>query len=328
MKALALFLGLFIAVSCASSYTDYDYQSSFAAWQQEHKRVYTVVDFVKRYLAFRKNMDMIKKHNDEGKHTFTLGLNSLSDLSNEEYRALLLFDIPTNTPASRDAPVFTGEGHMARAGSVDWRSSGAVQAVKNQGSCGSCWTFATAASIESITKIKTGVLPTLSEQNLLDCTPQGNSGCGGGVPYYAQKYVISNGGISTSDKYPYEGVQGSCRYNAANSGAKITGVTNVAQNSESALQAALNVQPVSIAIDAGLSSFQNYKSGTYNDATCSSTKLNHAVLAVGYGTDSTGDYYIVKNSWGTRWGNLGYINIARNAGNRCGVATNALFPTK
>uniref|UniRef100_A0A2C9LKE9 Peptidase C1A papain C-terminal domain-containing protein n=1 Tax=Biomphalaria glabrata TaxID=6526 RepID=A0A2C9LKE9_BIOGL len=139
-------------------------------------------------------------------------------------------------------------------------------------------------------------------------------------------YIRDNNGINTEVSYPYEAVNGICRFNSANVGATDTGFVNIAQ-SESALQNAVaTVGPISVAINAGLYTFQLYKSGVYYDKKCSSSTLNHGVLVVGYGTNVS-DYWLVKNSWGKSWGLNGYILMSRNRNNNCGIASAASYPT-
>jgi len=171
-------------------------------------------------------------------------------------------------------------------------------------------------------------LVSLSEQNLVDCSDfVGNMGCWGGLMDHAFQYIKVNEGINTEDSYPYEGSDNLCRFKEDNIGATDTGFVDIAAQNENDLQLAITtIGPISVAIDASHDSFQFYKSGVYNEPACSSTKLDHGVLAVGYDTTSSGDYYIVKNSWGTSWGNEGYIWLSRNKNNQCGIATAASYP--
>jgi len=212
--------------------------------------------------------------------------------------------------------------------SVDWRNKGVVTGVKDQGQCGSCWSFSTTGSVEGAWALNYSLV-SLSEQNLMDCSRSyGNYGCNGGLMDNAFKYIIANGGIDTEASYPYEeSTSYNCRYTTAKRGATVKSYKDVAKGSEPSLQNSVAYHgPVSVAIDASQTSFQLYKGGYYYESKCSSTNLDHGVLTVGYGTGTSGDYWIVKNSWGTSWGDKGYIYMARNRNNNCGIATQASFP--
>lgn len=194
--------------------------------------------------------------------------------------------------------------------SWDWRVQGAVTEVKDQGQCGSCWSFSTTGSVEGCHFLANKELVSLSEQNLIDCSfSYGNQGCNGGLMTNAMQYIISNGGIDTEQSYPYTATDnGKCAYTKKNRGATLKSFHNIKQGDEQQLLEAAVKGPVSIAIDASQRSFQFYSSGVYNEPACSSENLDHGVLLVGWGTAvDGGDYWIVKNSWSATWGQEGYI---------------------
>lgn len=214
---------------------------------------------------------------------------------------------------------------------VNWVERGAVTPVKNQGSCGSCWSFSTTGSVEGALEIKTGKLVSLSEQQLVECSTA-NLGCNGGLPDRAFGYVEEKGLCAESD-YPYtsgDGSVGTCRDSACTPVAKISNYQDVKKYSQSALMAAVAVQPVSIAIEADKKGFQFYESGVFSGE-CG-TALDHAVLLVGYGHDEeTGlNYWKVKNSWSSSWGDEGYIRIERKSGfvifGTCGILKFPSYP--
>jgi len=211
----------------------------------------------------------------------------------------------------------------------DWRTKGAVTPIKNQGQCGSCWSFSATGSTEGAWFLKRGDLVSLSEQNLIDCsTAQGNEGCNGGLMDEAFQYIISNHGIDTEASYPYTATgPNQCEYNPVHIGAMLSSYRDVRSGSEVDLLQAVFQTPTSVAIDASHMSFQFYNGGVYNEPACSSTQLDHGVLAIGFGMYQ-GDtaYWLVKNSWGPNWGMNGYIMMSRNKNNQCGIATAASYP--
>jgi len=213
---------------------------------------------------------------------------------------------------------------------VDWRDKGYVTPVKNQGACGSCWSFSSTGALEGQMKRKTGKLVSLSEQNLVDCTKTyGNDGCGGGWMAISYLYIDLNDGIDTESSYPYTGQDGDCAYNESTIGGSDVGFYRLPEGNETFLQEFVaQIGPIAVAIDASQPSFQSYHSGVYNEPGCDPSALDHAVLAVGYGTDKpTGlDYWLVKNSWGVGWGDSGYIKMSRNKKNQCGIASHAILP--
>jgi len=257
-------------------------------------------------------------------------MNSFGDLTNSEFSKTYM---GFNMPASGVLPGATFHSDVpvsALPATWDWRKQGAVTPIKNQGQCGSCWSFSTTGSTEGCHFINQGkTLASLSEQNLMDCSyAQGDQSCEGGLMTDAMTYIISNGGIDTEASYPYLAEdESTCNYNAANSAATLTSFSNIPSGNEASLQQSVAVGPVSVAIDASQSSFQFYSSGVYSDPNCSSSQLDHGVLAIGWGTDTGSAYWLVKNSWGTDWGMQGFIEMARNDNNMCGIATMATIPS-
>lgn len=299
-----------------------------------------------RFNIFKANVDLIEKHNSEfsmGMHTYTLGINHFADWTVQEFKAKML-GVRPNITSIRGGSTFTFmrlPTDVKLPDSVDWREKGAVTDVKNQGECGSCWAFSTTGSLEGQHFRATNKLVSLSEQQLVDCSKKyDNQGCNGGLMDNAFKYVQENGGLDTEDSYPYHAKEGKCKFNKQTIGATCTGYVDVPSQDEAALKEAVaTVGPVSVAIDATEEKFMLYKDGIFVDDSCGNGEdtLNHGVLVVGFGSNSTNnglfgresstpDYWIVKNSWGTGWGEGGYIRMARNKENMCGVATAASYP--
>jgi len=283
---------------------------------------------------FASNDDLIEDTNAQGL-SYTLGHNKFSHLSYEEWKAEVHLGLarPSNTtaPFVHKAPTDVS----ALPTSIDWTTKGAVTGVKDQGSCGSCWSFSTTGSVEGAYYNKYGKLLSLSEQYLVDCDNRKNGGtdlgCNGGLMDSAFSYIKKEGGIPSEADYAY--VSGTTKKSGTCSQsntkyAAVVSYTDVTTNSDSALMSALAQQPVSVAIEADQKAFQLYKSGVFT-ATCG-TNLDHGVLAVGYGTLSGSDYYKVKNSWGTSWGMSGYILLARGisqTGGQCGILLQASYPS-
>ncbi|GAB6025756.1 hypothetical protein CHUAL_011740 [Chamberlinius hualienensis] len=285
--------------------------------------------------AFRKKIFLnnkfeIDRHNQrfaEGKTTFTMGVNQFADLTTQEFSER--YNNYKMVERDNSHVVILPQSKNLKANTVDWRTSNCVTGVKDQGQCGSCWSFSTTGSAEFVNCRSTGKLTSLSEQNLVDCSySYGNLGCNGGLMDSAFQYIIDNKGVDTESSYPYTATSaiGNCKFNSNNVGGTISNYRDVLSRSESQLQSAVDGQPVSVAIDASRISFQLYTGGLYDEPLCSSTQLDHGVLAVGYGSLPAGETWLVKNSWGTSWGEAGYINMSRNNNNQCGIATQASYP--
>lgn len=284
-----------------------------------------------RRSIFEQNLREIEAINSRGL-SWTAGVNEYADLTWEEFKTQIgLATAPQNCSATHSNHKKSGVS-IPDDDEVDWTKKGVVTPVKNQGSCGSCWTFSTTGAIESAFAIKTGQLVSLSEQQLVDCAGAFNNfGCNGGLPSQAFQYVIYNGGIDTETAYPYEGRDGRCRYlnDTKSIGAKLTNEVNVTALDETELTDAIKNQgPVSICYEV-VSDFRFYTGGVYESTQCKNgpQDVNHAVLAVGYGVDtaSSKPYYLVKNSWGRSFGIDGYFKIVRGK-NMCGLATCASYP--
>jgi len=306
--------------------------AAFADFKLEHEKNYeSEAEEMLRKEIFTEHLKTINMHNylySKGLKTYTMGVNKYTDLSHKEFVTMMNgWKRTSNT--SGGSTYLSPNVKLDLPDTVDWRDKGYVTPIKDQKNCGSCWAFSTTGSLEGQNFRKSGKLTSLSEQNLVDCSRSfGNEGCNGGLMDNAFKYIKSNNGIDTEDSYPYEGKDDKCRYKAEDKGATDTGFIDVTSGDEAKLQEAIaTVGPVSVAIDAGNPSFQMYKKGIYNEPGCSSQNLDHGVLAVGYGTLNGVDYWLVKNSWGTSWGDKGYIYMSRNKDNQCGIATAASYPT-
>lgn len=296
-----------------------------------------------RFDIFSKNLHIIEKHNSEysmGMHTYTLGVNYFADWTFPEFAEKMLgtrYNMTHNKEANAGTFMRLPK-HVQIPDAVDWRTEGAVASVKNQGECGSCWAFSTTGSLEGAHFRLTGQMVELSEQQLVDCSGKyHNEGCNGGLMDNAFEYIKENGGLDTEQSYPYNAHQGKCHFSKKNVGATCSGFNDITTGDEAALmEAVATVGPVSVAIDATEEKFMLYKEGVLVDDTCANGQndLNHGVLVVGYGTDNTRktasgagqDFWIVKNSWGTGWGEQGYVRMARNLKNMCGIATAASYP--
>lgn len=295
----------------------------WADWKQKYGKVYVEREDTIRHKNFRKNLKVIAELNKKFNPTSYYGVNKFSDLTFEEFRDLVASQ-GFRRSLSHKGPV-NRKPNPNIADSIDWRTKGAVSPIYDQGQCGSSPYFGAVASIEGAWKIAGHDLVPLSVQQVIDCSSNfGNAGCNGGWMNgsitYAAKY-----GLESNVTYPYAGVDGTCKYDATKVVAHVSKFIET-DGSEAALIEALNIVPVATAVQV-TNSFQNYQSGILNDPTCNNPEdISHGIAVVGYGADAKGNqYYILKNSWGEDWGMAGYILIAKNAGNMCGVATDACY---
>ena len=314
-----------------------DIKAIFEQWMAKFEKTYEKVeDFEYRMKVFAENHVKILKHNlSEGK-SFTMKMNQFGDLTSEEFAKMyngLKVDMSKigvlGAPATSDIDISDLPEE------IDWRKKGAVTAVKNQGQCGSCWSFSTTGSLEGANFLATGKLISLSEQELVSCSSsEGNMACNGGLMDNAFKWIENdNHGIASEDDYPYKSGGGnvpSCQKSQHQNVADIESYTDVDEQDPKALMKAVAQQPVSIAIEADRHAFQFYSKGVIKEGTCG-TALDHGVLAVGYGTEDGTDYWLVKNSWASSWGDEGYVKLERNMSKTgpgtCGIQLKASYPT-
>ena len=287
------------------------YMNKYINYIKEYEKDFSY----EKFEIFKENVKFINYHND---NNYNLEINKFADeivhtnniFSKQKTQNIIIFNNDTLVPLEKD-----------------WRKENAVTSVKNQGNCGSCWAFSTTGSIEGIVAIKNGELFNISEQQLVDCSNDyGNNGCEGGLMDNGFKYVIDNG-LCSEKEYPYKAVDGNCK--ECKSIVEIKNYHDIESN-EKVLKRAVAQQPVSVAIQANLSSFRFYSNGVYSDPLCGNG-LDHGVLIVGYGYDLmlNKEYWIVKNSWGEDWGENGYIRIERNSnkdGGMCGITLQASIP--
>jgi len=275
-----------------------------------------------RRAIFEDTMQFINGENAKDL-SYQLAVNQFADWTSKERESLVGFKKNsrwTGLPRLGDHD----PGAAAAPSALDWVTNGSVTPVKDQGQCGSCWAFSTMGSLEGAWQISSGKLVSLSEQQLVDCSKNGNEGCNGGLMDYGFEF-LEDVNVCTEDSYPYKAADGSCDSSSCTVAIPRGGVTGYKDvtGGEDGLLSAVQLTPVSVAIEADQSSFQFYSSGILTGA-CG-TNLDHGVLVVGYGTDSGKDYWKVKNSWGSSWGDNGYIRIERGS-NKCGIASQASYP--
>jgi len=300
--------------------SELDYQNRFVSWIDTFDKQYSHEEFFGRYNTFKAWVDFVEQHN-AGNFSWKAGLNQFSDLTPSEFQRQYL------TLASSATDLITlpeSEVVFTPSNDVDWRSKGAVTPVKNQGQCGSCWAFSAIGMVEGWYAATKGTLYNLAEQQLVDCAGSfGNQGCNGGWHDKAVDYLAStqSTGSCLQTDYPYTARGGQCKKTCT---AQVKPNKSAMGTTEQALSQNLEKAPVGVAVDAS-GGFQSYHSGVFSGP-CGQ-QLNHAILAVGYSTAGSTPYWIVKNSWGTTWGNGGYILMAQGK-NLCGINKHTAWVTQ
>eukprot|EP01113_Clastostelium_recurvatum_P025576 TRINITY_DN3077_c1_g1_i2.p1 TRINITY_DN3077_c1_g1~~TRINITY_DN3077_c1_g1_i2.p1 ORF type:complete len:777 (-),score=187.40 TRINITY_DN3077_c1_g1_i2:52-2382(-) len=335
-------LALFLLLSCEviAQQSDEHYRVQFEAFKTKYNKEYTTdSENEHRFEIFKQNFDFITAHNSDRTASSILAVNQFADLTQQEYAALQMppqrYDISEDDDADHQARRTASRAYVKPniPASFDWRTKGVVSPVRNQASCGSCWSFAVAGSLESFSAIKTGQLVDFSEQHLLDCANAGN--CGGGNPLPAWGYLQAFQGIYSEADYPYTsgntGRTETCRSLPSNTHkhARVYGYSRIGAYDEDALvEAIATLGPIAVAMDASSMQFGMYAGGVFNMTNgspgCNNYDTTHLMLAVGY----TPDYFILKNQWGTGWGLSGYVYWARNHKDGiCAIARYSSYPS-
>ncbi|KAK8897620.1 hypothetical protein M9Y10_015582 [Tritrichomonas musculus] len=314
---------LAILISLASSSIKLlNEERSFLSWMRSNNNYYIGDEYHFRLGLYISRIRYIQEFNKRPGNTFKVGLNKFSCYTPAEYQTLLGFRKDTRKVSQKAE---TKKSTVNAPDSLDWRDKGVVNAIKDQAQCGSCWAFSAVCTCEAAYAIKTGTLLSFSEQNLVDCVTS-CYGCSGGNPSYAITYVVDNqkGQFNSEEDYPYKAVDGTCSYDSSKAIGKVTSYHSIFFHLETDLfNKLVEYGPVSVAIDASLASFHSYSSGIYQDSSCSSWFLDHAVACIGYGSENGTQYWIVRNSWGTSWGEQGYFRLLRGS-NMCGIASSAV----
>jgi len=302
-----------------------DVRSAFVDFVKTYNKQYTVDEFFNRFEIFKSNMAMAEAHNAKNL-SWTLGVTQFADLSGDEFTKLYLGKVlqkPVEQP--KRLRVMSPQGEKADP-AFDWRTKGAISPVRNQGQCGSCWAMTVVAAVESACYILTHNLTMWSTQALMDCSGDcGNQGCNGG--YIDESFTwLAKNPLPEDSCYPYTADSGSCKKTCPPiKWCKVTGFKDVPKGDEAAMLTAVNKQPLALAIEADQSSFQLYTGGVIDSSDCGK-QLDHTSLLIGYGTDTGKQYWTLQNTWGTTWGEKGFLRMIRNK-DECGIADMVSYPT-
>ena len=317
-----IFFSSLLPYLCSSLIINEAYYNQFIDFAKAHNKQYFIDEFLHRYFIFENNLNIINSHNEQNL-SWTMSVNKFADLTQTEFKS---HRFGFQNLRIKNYENVANNNFTNVPSEIDWVEKGAVTAVKDQQQCGSCWAFSTTGSVEGAYFLSTGKLLSFSEQQLVDCSSSyGNEGCGGGL-FDTSFSFIKDKGICLEKDYSYTASDGKCK--KCKTQTKIDSFVDVQPNNETALLQAVSLQPVSVAIEADTSVFQFYSSGVMDSQSCG-TQLDHGVLVVGYGTKDGKDYWKVKNSWGSSWGDSGYIMIGRNANAKegiCGIAIEPSYP--
>jgi len=305
---------------------------TYENYLEEFGKYYTMEELENRRAIFNVNLVGIKRHNQDSTKSWKKGINKFTDMTRDEFKSTLGYRAELANLPSPFRTEYTGPLKNVRdlPASVDWRQKGVVSSVNDQAQCGSCWSFATTETLESFWALSTGTLTKLSEQQILDCTPNpqhcgGTGGCEGGTCEIAFDQIIKQGGLASGKTYPYDSGNGEdfkCRFDPKKTPpvAKVSGYVDLPSNQyDPVMNAVATLGPLAIVVDA--SDWSMYDGGIFDDCNQASPDLDHGVQLVGYGTSNDQDYWLVRNSWGQGWGESGYIRLKRSAKVECGTDT-------
>uniref|UniRef100_A0A158Q744 Pept_C1 domain-containing protein n=1 Tax=Elaeophora elaphi TaxID=1147741 RepID=A0A158Q744_9BILA len=287
------------------------------------KEYSSLIEQLVRFKIYLHNMRFAQKLQNDEKGSAIYGVTQFSDLTPEEFQKIMLPSLWWENVKSKSIELdFNLNDYNLSLNNLpekfDWRTKGVVTPIKNQGSCGSCWAFSVTGNIEGLWAIKTGKLISLSEQELIDCDVV-DKGCNGGLPINAFREIKRMGGLEPEDQYPYRGVNGTCHLSRKEIAVTIDDAVEIPRNETVMAAWVAQRGPLSVGVDAELLAF--YRSGILHPpkSRCPPSRINHGVLIIGYGTEYGRPYWIIKNSWGERWGENGYFRLMRGR-DVCGVS--------